>query len=98
MGIKFDFIFESSVFRYSLPRESRDIFLASDWLTGSARNEKRQENSTGSILEIPHASPHRSQPWRHFSASQPAWQTARLPASDPARKLAPCAAGFNETL
>ena len=37
MGIKFDVIFESSVFRYPRPRESRDIFLASDWLSGSAR-------------------------------------------------------------
>ena len=62
MGIKYDVIFESSVFRYPRPRESRDIFLASDWLSGSARKETRRENSIGSILEIPHASPHRSQP------------------------------------
>ena len=47
MGIKFDVIFESSVFRYPRPRESRDIFLASDWLSGSARKETRRENSTG---------------------------------------------------
>ena len=73
---------------------SCDIFLASDWLSGSARKETCRENSTGSILEILHASPHRSQPWRHFPASQPAWQPARLPASDPARKLASCAAGY----
>ena len=55
MGIKFDVIFESSVFRYPRPRESRDIFLASDWLSGSARKETRRGNSIGSILEIPHA-------------------------------------------
>ena len=41
-----------SVFRYPRPRESRDIFLASDWLSGSARKETRRENSTGSILEM----------------------------------------------
>ena len=46
MGIKFNVIFESSVFRYPHPRESRDIFLASDWLSGSARKETRRENST----------------------------------------------------
>ena len=62
MGIKFDGIFDSSVFRYPRSQESRDIFLASDWLSDSARKETRRENSTGSILEIPHASPHRSQP------------------------------------
>ena len=95
MGIKYDVIFESSVFRCPRLRESRDIVLASDWLSGSACKETRRENSTDSILEIPHASPHRSQPWRHFPASQPAWQSARLPASDPAWKLASCAAGFN---
>ena len=77
-----------------LPRESRDIFLASDWLSGSARKETRRENSTDSILEIPHASPHRGQHWRYFLTSQPAWQPARLPASDPARKLASCAPDF----
>ena len=58
MGIKFDVIFESSVFRHLRPRESRDIFLASDWLSSSARKETRREKSTGSILEIPR----RSQP------------------------------------
>ena len=62
MGIKFDVIFESWVFRYPRLRELRDIFLASNWLCGSARKKTRWENSTGSILEIPHASPHRSQP------------------------------------
>ena len=71
MGIKFDVIFESSVFRYPRPRESRDIFLASDWLSGSARKETPRENSTGSILEIPHASPHRSQPDVMFPLRSP---------------------------
>ena len=54
MGIKFDVIFESWVFRYPRPQESRDIFLASDWLCGSARKETRRENSTGPIPEIAH--------------------------------------------
>ena len=76
------------------PQESRDIFLASDWLSGSAHKETRRENSAGSILEIPHASPHRSQHWRHFVASQPAWQPAWFPASDPARNRASCAPGL----
>ena len=50
MGIKFDVIFESSVFRYPRPRESGDIFLAYDWLSDSACKETRRENSTGSII------------------------------------------------
>ena len=39
MGIKFDVVFESSVFHYPRPRKSRDIFLTSDWSSGSAREE-----------------------------------------------------------
>ena len=77
MGIKFDVIFESSVFRYPRPRKSRDVFLTSDWSSHSARKQPRGENNTGSMPEIPHASPHRSQPWRHCLALQPAWQPAR---------------------
>ena len=85
MGIKFDVIFKSIGFSLSPPSRITWHFSCF-YLSGSGRKETRRENSTGSILEIPH----RSQPWRHFPASQPAWQPARLLV----RKLASCAAGF----